>query len=182
MINTRKIPNDSTNCSKSAIDLLALDNNHTRKVPELRIKSQLNKIIASAGGKPDYLAINLYWDTFCSLHKKNNILENKGIYTNYQKLSEIHGVSKESIRKRIVKLEELGLVSRSFEQENKNSCNQLVIYVWQDTPHFFVSFARDKKEDVVLHPSTSHDYPTKKNGLIFDAQNKDPLNKGGSDA
>jgi len=105
MINTTKIPKDSTKCSNSAIDLSAL-------VPELSTKSQLNKIIVNTNGKPDHLAINLYWDTFRSWYNPNKIytkdgnvlsikkLKTKGIYTNYQKLSELHGVSKDTIRKK----------------------------------------------------------------------------------
>ena len=73
------------------------DNGHPKQIPELKIKSQLNKIIVNSNGKPDHLAINLYWDTFRSWYNPNkgytkngNLLiikklKSKGIYINYQK-------------------------------------------------------------------------------------------------
>ena len=101
-ISTNKTPVNSISCSNSAINLSML-------APELRTKSQLNKIIICAAGNPDHLAINLYWDTFRSWYNPNKIytkdgnvllrkkLKTKGIYINYQKLSELHGVSKDTM-------------------------------------------------------------------------------------
>jgi DnaA N-terminal domain len=178
MINTTKIPKDSTNCSNSAIDLSAL-------VPELSTKSQLNKIIVNTNGKPDHLAINLYWDTFRSWYNPNKIytkdgnvlsikkLKTKGIYTNYQKLSELHGVSKDTIRKKIIKLERLGLTNRSFQHKETvttKSYNQLIIYVWKDTPYFFNTLGVDKEKVVSLNPQTNYKYIEEKHNIVFTSQ------------
>jgi len=178
MINTTKIPKDSTKCSNSAIDLSAL-------VPELSTKSQLNKIIVNTNGKPDHLAINLYWDTFRSWYNPNKIytkdgnvlsikkLKTKGIYTNYQKLSELHGVSKDTIRKKIIKLERLGLINRSFQHKKTvttKSYNQLIIYVWKDTPYFFNTLGVDKEKVVSLNPQTNYKYIEEKHNIVFTSQ------------
>ena len=68
----------------------------TKQLPELRAKSQLNKIIIGTSGKPDYLAINIYWDTLRSWYNPNKTykkdgnvlhitkLKTKGIFLNYQ--------------------------------------------------------------------------------------------------
>ena len=178
MINTTKIPKDSTNCSNSAIDLCT-------SVPELNTKSQLNKIIVNTNGKPDHLAINLYWDTFRSWYNPNKIytkdgnvlsikkLKTKGIYTNYQKLSELHGVSKDNIRKKIIKLERLGLTNRSFQHKETvttKSYNQLIIYVWKDTPYFFNTLGVDKEKVVSLNPQTNYKYIEEKHNIVFASQ------------
>jgi len=178
MLNTTKTPIDSTDCSNSAIDLC-------RSVPKLSIKSQLNKIIVATSGKPDHLAINIYWDTLRSWYspkktytKNGNVLhikklKTKGIYLNYQKLSDTHGVSKETIRKKIVKLEQLGLINRSFQHKETvttNSYNQLIIYVWRNTPHFFNTLGIDKEEIASLNPQTNHNHVATKYNIIFGAQ------------
>ena len=158
------------------------DNGHPKQIPELKIKSQLNKIIVNSNGKPDHLAINLYWDTFRSWYNPNkgytkngNLLiikklKSKGIYINYQKLSDIHGVSKETVRKKIVKLEQLGLINRSFQHKETITTklfNQLIIYVWKNTPHFFNALGIDKEEITSLTPYTSHNYVADKHNIIF---------------
>lgn len=65
-------------------------------------------------------------------------LKTKGIYFNYNKLTALYACSKETIRKKLVKLEKLGLIQRSFKHKNTvttKSYNQMIIYVWKDTPY-----------------------------------------------
>lgn len=193
MQNTTKNPNGSTNCSNLAIDLPA-------NLPNLRTKSQLNKIIVNANGTPDLLAINIYWDSFRSWHNPlkqyqadGNVLhikklKTKGLYINYQKLSDVHGVSKETIRQKIVKLEKLGLINRSFKHKKTvttNSYNQLIIYVWKDTPYFFNNCGINQEEIKSLNPFTSYNYVADKHNIIFTPQtlqNNDALSRGGVQA
>jgi hypothetical protein len=87
------------------------------------------------------------------------------VYINYQKLSELHGVSKDTIRKKIIKLERLGLTNRSFQHKETSttkSYNQLIIYVWKKTPHFFNTLGVDKEEVINLNPQTNYKYIEKK--------------------
>ena len=106
----------------------------------LKSKSQLSKIIKTDNGVTDTLAINLYWDTllyFCKLKKYRS--QCGGIVCTYEELSEIYDISKESIRRKLVRLEKFGLISRGFENGNKSYThlvNQLIIYVWKNTPYF----------------------------------------------
>jgi hypothetical protein len=85
-------------------------------------KEQLISVIVNNKGKPDYLAINLYWDEFRFWYnpkkeiKDSNVvhihkLHNKSIQTCYEHLSSTHGCSRETRRKKIVLLEKLGLIS-----------------------------------------------------------------------
>ena len=193
MQNTTKTLNTSTNCSNLAIDLPA-------NLPTLVRKEQLNKIIVFSNGRPDHLAINIYWESFRSWYNPlkqyqadGNILsikklKTKGIYTNYQKLSDIHGVSKETIRQKIVKLEKLGLINRSFKHKKTvttNSYNQLIIYVWKDTPYFFNNCGIDQEEIKSLNPYTSYNYVADKHNIIFapqTLQNNADLSRGGVQA
>lgn len=142
----------------------------------LKTKAQLNSIIVDRYGRPDYLAINLYWDSFRSWYnpkipykKGDNIyylskLKTKGIFLNYKKLAEAHGCSREAIRQKAVKLEQLGLIHRSFQHKETvttKSYNKLVIYVWKDTPYFYNNFGTDY-EKVELNPHTNHEYIAEK--------------------
>lgn len=142
----------------------------------LRTKSQLNTIIVDRYGRPDYLAINLYWDSFRSWYnpktpykKDGNVyylpqLKTKGIFLDYKTLAEAHGCSREAIRQKVVKLEQLGLIHRSFQHKETvttKSYNKLIVYVWKDTPHFYNNFGTDY-EKVKLNPHTNHEYIAKK--------------------
>ena len=193
MVIMSKHTNTSTNCSNLAIDLPA-------NLPTLVRKEQLNNIITNKDGRPDHLAINIYWDSLRSWYNPlkqyqadGNILsikklKTKGIYTNYQKLSDIHGVSKETIRQKIVKLEKLGLINRSFKHKKTvttNSYNQLIIYVWKDTPYFFNNCGIDQEEIKSLNPYTSYNYVADKHNIIFapqTLQNNADLSRGGVQA
>jgi hypothetical protein len=163
----------------------------TLRVPKLVNKEQLNIIITNKGGSPDYLAINLYYDTLRSWYnpkigyrKDGNIyhinkLKTPGVYLDYKRLAEIHGCSKETIRQKIVKLEELGLVHRSFQHRETvttKSYNQLIAYVWKDTPHFYNPMGVDSDQVPILRPQTNHEYIAKKYGIYFAALA--PSNKG----
>ena len=154
-------------------------------------KSQLNTIITNQNGTPDYLAINIYYDTLRSWYnpkigykKDGNVyyidkLKTKGIFLNYKKLAQIHGCSKETIRAKIVKLETLGLVHRSFQHtktETTKSCNRLIAYVWKDTPYFHNNFGVDRNQVPILKAQTNHKYIENKYGVIFASHA--PQNKG----
>lgn len=142
----------------------------------LKTKAQLNSIIVDRYGRPDYLAINLYWDSFRSWYnpkipykKGDNIyylskLKTKGIFLNYKKLAEAHGCSREAVRQKVVKLEQLGLIHRSFQHKETvttKSYNKLIVYVWKDTPYFHNNFGVDY-EKVELNPHTNHEYIAEK--------------------
>ena len=153
----------------------------------LKNKHQLNKLILDSRGRPDSLAINLYWDEFRSWYnpnkeyKEGNVvysqkLHKKGIQLCYKALSEKHNISQETIRRKIVKLESLGLLSRDFEISKNYSkvlYNQLVIYIWQQTPYFYNPLGTDRAEVKELKPSTNHKYISAKYGTSITAHNED---------
>jgi len=160
-------------------------------LPTLINKEQLNTIITNKDGSPDYLAINIYFDTLKSWYNpkigytKNgnlyhiNKLKTPGIYLNYKRLAEIHGCSKETIRQKIVKLEHLGLIHRSFQHKETattKSYNGLIVYVWKDTPHFYNHMGVDSEQVPELTAQTNHEYIERRYGVSFGAQA--PQNKG----
>lgn len=161
--------------------------NAQNTVTILKNKHQLNNLILDSRGRPDTLAINLYWDEFRSWHnpkkeyKKGNVvylqkLHKRGIQVCYKALSEKHNFSQETIRKKIVKLEKLGLLSRDFEISKNYSkvlYNQLVIYIWQQTPHFYNPLGVDRSEIQQLKPSTNHKYISSKYGTSSTPNNED---------
>lgn len=151
-------------------------------LPTLINKEQLNTIITDKNSTPDYLAINIYFDTLRSWYNPKigytkdgnlyhiNKLKTPGIYLNYARLAEIHGCSKETIRQKIVKLEHLGLVHRSFqhmESVTTKSYNRLIAYVWKDTPHFYNPMGIDSDQVPELIAQTNHEYIEKKYGRRF---------------
>lgn len=171
-------------------------------VPTLTKKDELNKIILDSRGNPDVLAINLYWDEFRSwynpkkIHTSSKIIKipklyKYGVYASYKELAKKYEVTENTIRRKLVKLEELGLLSRDFytnKQAKKVLYNQLIIYIWQQTPWFFNPIGLDRMLIEELTPSTNHEYISskyrskneggcKQNNLINDhtpiQQNKD---------
>jgi hypothetical protein len=171
-------------------------------IPTLTKKDELNKIILDSRGNPDVLAINLYWDEFRSwynpkkIHTSSKIIKipklyKYGVYASYRELAKKYGVTENTIRRKLVKLEELGLLSRDFytnKQAKKILYNQLIIYIWQQTPWFFNPIGLDRMFIEELTPSTNHEYISvkyhgknergyKQNNLINDhtpvQQNKD---------
>ena len=149
-------------------------------------KSQLNKIIVNNNNKPDFLAINIYWDTLRSWyfplkqhHSNGDIiyirkLKTQGIYLKAEQLAKTYGVSKETIRKKLVKLENLGLIQRSFQHTQfvaTDSFNQRVIYVLKNTPHFFNPYGIDLHEIHQIIPQTNAKYIQAKHGIVFNSKN-----------
>ena len=144
--------------------------------PTLTNKQQLYKIVVDSRGNPDALAINLYWDEFRSwynhkkIHTSNKIvripkLYKYGVYASYKELSKKYGVTAETIRKKIVRLEDIGLLNRDFYKNlegRKALYNQLIIYIWQQTPHFFNPIGLDRMLIEELTPSTNHEYISSK--------------------
>ena len=164
---------------------LALQQTPEQQVPTLLNKKQLNKIILNLNGTPDYLAINIYYDTLRSWYnpkigykKDGNIyrinkLNTPGIFLNYKKLSEEHGCSKETTRTKLVKLESLGLIHRSFqhrETSTTKSFNKLIVYVWKETPYFYNNFGIDSDQVSKLIPQTNHKYIEGIHGISFASQ------------
>ena len=138
-------------------------------------------------GKPDYLAINIYWDSLRSWYSpkkqyqddgsvlKIRKLKTQGIYSRAKKLAKTHGVSKETIRKKLVKLETLGLIQRSFKHKfhsATNTYNQRIIYVLQDTPYFFNPYGIDTEEIKEITPQTNAKYIEEKHGIVFSFKTK----------
>jgi len=145
-------------------------------LPTLSRKHQLYELIVDSRGRPDALAINLYWDEFRSWYsskkqsKGGNVvdfskLHSKGIHVCYRFLADRYKVSEDTIRRKIVILEKLGLISRDFEQNinyGKVLFNQLVIYVWQQTNYFYNPIGIDRAKVGELKPSTNHKYISSK--------------------
>ena len=168
-----------------------LSSNNNRALPTLINKEQLNTIITNKDGSPDYLAINIYFDTLRSWYNQKigytkdgnlyhiNKLKTPGIFLNYTRLAEIHGCSKETVRQKIVKLEHLGLAHRSFQHKETSttkSYNGLIAYVWKDTPYFYNLMGIDSKQVPELTAQTNHEYIEKRYGVSFGSQS--PQNKG----
>ena len=156
-------------------------------LPTLSRKHQLYKLIVDSRGRPDTLAINLYFDEFRSWynHKKQykgkkviNFpkLHSKGIRVCYKFLADRYRVSEETIRRKIVKLEGLGLLSRDFEQNinyGKALFNQLVIHIWQQTDYFYNPIGIDRAKIGELKPSTNHKYISSKYNTSHIHKNED---------
>lgn len=152
---------------------------------ELTRKSQLHSIICNNKSVPDYLAINIYYDTLRSWHAPNKMknvngeivyiskLKTKGIYLSYKELAKTHGCSSETIRRKLVKLEKLGLIQRSYKHKETvttKSYNQLIIYVWKKTPYFYNKHGIGQSEVPALKPQTNHEYITEKYKIDYHSQ------------
>jgi biotin operon repressor len=163
------------------------NNNHLNQLSTLITKSQLNTIITNKDGTPDFLAINIYYDSLRSWYtpkqqyqSNGNVvqikkLKTQGIYSRAEDLAKTHGVSKETIRKKIVKLEKLGLIQRSFKHKYHcatHTYNQRIIYVLQETPYFFNSYGIAKEEIKEITPQTNAEYIEEKYSIVFTSQTK----------
>jgi DNA-binding transcriptional regulator YhcF (GntR family) len=161
--------------------------NHSNVLPLfcLTRKSQLHNIIANGNKNPDYLAINIYYDTLRSWYAPNKLkkedgsiintskLKTKGIYLSYKELAKTHGCSSETIRRKLVKLEKLGLIQRSYKHKETvttKSYNQLIIYVWKQTPYFYNKHGIEQSEVPTLKPQTNHEYITEKYNIDYHSQ------------
>jgi DNA-binding transcriptional regulator YhcF (GntR family) len=148
-------------------------------------KSQLHSIITNDRGSPDYLAINIYYDTLRSWYTPNKLknsdgkiletskLKTKGIYLSYKKLAKAHGCSLETIRRKLVKLEKLGLIQRSYQHKETvttKSYNQLIVYVWKQTPYFYNKHGIEQSKIPKLKPQTNHEYIAKKYNIDYHSQ------------
>lgn len=153
-----------------------------KKKLSLTIKSQLHDIITNNNGTPDYLAINIYYDTLRSWYTPNKLktsdgkilevakLKTKGIYLSYKELAKAHGCSTETIRKKLVKLEKLGLIQRSYRHKETvatKSYNQLIVYVWKQTPYFYNKHGIEQSDITELKPQTNHQYITEKYNIDY---------------
>jgi hypothetical protein len=153
-------------------------------------KEQLNSIITNKDGSPDYLAINIYYDSLRSWYspkkqyqEAGNVihirkLKSDGIYYSAEKLAKTHGCSKETIRKKLVKLELLGLIHRNFEHKSTattNSYNHRCIFVWKNTPHFYNPYGVDRKNIKELKSQTNAEYVQSKHGVEFGAKAKEDI-------
>ena len=162
--------------------------NKTTNIFFLTRKSQLHSIICNNKGVPDYLAINIYYDTLRSWHTPNKMknvdgeiiyiskLKTKGIYLSYKELAKTHGCSSETIRRKLVKLEKLGLIQRSYKHKETvttKSYNQLIIYVWKQTPYFYNKHGIEQSEVPTLKPQTNHEYITEKYNIDYHSQVKE---------
>lgn len=160
------------------------------KRSKLTRKSQLNKIITNKDGSPDHLAINIYYDTLRSWYSPlkqyqadGNILHIKklktpAVYASAEQLANTHGVSKNTIRRKLVKLEQLGLIQRGYKHKSTattKTYNQRCIYVLKDTPHFFNPYGVDLEEIKELKSQTNAKFIQEKYGTIFGMQSQ--LNK-----
>lgn len=184
---------NSTNCRISTI-VTSLKDDISLPTIELKRKSQLNKIIINSDGSPDYLAINIYYDTFRSWYTPNKLkttngkilevakLKTKGIYLSYKELAKAHGCSTETIRKKLVKLEKLGLIQRSYrhkETVTTKSYNQLIVYVWKKTPYFYNKHGIEQSEITELKPQTNHQYISEKYNIDYRSKIKQIKAVGG---
>ena len=140
-------------------------------------KCQLFKVILFSNGKPDYLAIDIYWDFFRSWYA-NPKLKTQGVRISYRKLASFYNTTKQTIRLKIVKLEQLGLVSRSFETKSYYGYkvyNLLVIYLWKKTPHFYNKHGIHRSEATTPKPQTNYKYISTKYNISYPV--KSQLNK-----
>ena len=166
---------------------LELEAQQTKNLPVLKTKEQLNNIITDKNGQPDFLAINIYWDSMRSWYAllevhhangkitKHRKLRTKGIYSSAEKLAKIHGVSKETIRRKLAKLENLGFIQRSFEHKETvttKSYNHRQIFVWKHTPHFFNPCGIEFSEVGIIKPQTNAKYIENKHNVIFGLQSQ----------
>ena len=157
------------------------------QLPTLTLKSQLNTIITNKDGLPDFLAINIYYDSLRSWYtpkkqyqSNGNVIQIKklktqGIYSRAEDLAKTHGVSKETIRKKIVKLEKIGLIQRSFQHKYHSATttyNQRIIYVLQNTPFFFNPHGIAKEGIKEITPQTNAEYIEEKYSIVFTSQTK----------
>lgn len=133
-------------------------NNTTRlKKQGNYIEEQLYSIIVNSKGRPDHLAIAIYsyLKSWFKPNRNNSLkkgdkfyVKDYGFRTSYEELAKKYFCSKELIRQKIVLLEQLGLLSRSFRIEydrcgiRKN--NVLHLLLWKETPYFEFEFGVEK--------------------------------------
>lgn len=142
----------------------------------------LYNIINFDNGKPDHIAIALYTDIRSWYKPKKTMKEGNVIYssklqgkiyrTSRKNLAKNHKVSVETIRLKLIKLENLGLVNRAFTKEkdfyDRDINNVLNVIVWKETPHFYSEIGLEKTTFnlALCHRSdTLTDLPPSPNGI-----------------
>jgi len=111
---------------------------------------ELFSIIVTQKGESDYLAIDLYTHIRAWFKPKKNgdlKLKEKGYKTSYEELAKKFKCSKYKVKRRIVALENLGLIARDFRIEymcGQRLNNVLYILVWKETPHFYNEFGIER--------------------------------------
>ena len=119
----------------------------------------LNEIIVNKKGKPDYLAIDIYVEVRSWFKPKKTIVNGNVVYSSklkghgfqigYEYFANKHKCTSETIRTKLVLLEELGLLTREFRTEyfkGKRFNNLMYLLVWKDTPHFYSEIGLEKPE------------------------------------
>jgi hypothetical protein len=157
------------------------------QLPTLLTKSQLNTIITNKDGTPDFLTINILWDSLRSwfspmkqYQSNGNVIQIKklktqGVYVSAEQLSKTHGVSKRTTTRKLAKLESLGFIQRSFRHKQTSttkSYNQRCIYVLKYTPYFFNPYGVDMEEIKEITPQTNANYIEEKYNVVFASKTK----------
>jgi hypothetical protein len=117
----------------------------------------LNEIIVNKKGKPDLLAIDIYVEVRSWYKLKKTIVNGNVVYSSklkghgfqigYEYFANKYKVTSETIRTKLVLLEELGLLTREFRTEyfkGKRFNNTMYLLVWKDTPHFYSEIGLEK--------------------------------------
>jgi len=137
--------------------------NFLKEEGNIRI-AQLDSIILLKNGKPDRLAIDIYIEARSWFKPKKekddsgNVilipkLKGEGWRTSYSYLSKKFNCTKDWTRKKLILLEELGLLTREFRDECINGelhNNRLYILVWKNTPYFTSNIGSEKP--IIDHP------------------------------
>ncbi|WP_236869680.1 hypothetical protein [Candidatus Bandiella numerosa] len=123
----------------------------------IRIEALYN-IILTESGKPDYLAIDIYTEARSWYKPKKTNIQGNIVYSSklsgygwqigYEYLANKHKCTTELIRRKLVLLEKLGLLTRDFRTEyyhGKRFNNNMYLLVWKDTPHFYSEIGLEKK-------------------------------------
>jgi hypothetical protein len=139
----------------------ALEFNNTKNLLKeegnIRIEALYN-IILTKKGKPDYLAIDIYTEARSWYKPKKTNIQGNVVYSSklkgygwqigYEYLANRYKCTTELIRRKLVLLEKLGLLTRDFRTEyyhGKRFNNNMYLLVWKDTPHFYSAIGLEKK-------------------------------------
>jgi len=123
----------------------------------IRIEALYN-IILTNKGKPDHVAIDIYIEARSWYKPKKTNIQGNIVYSSklsgygwqigYEYLANKHKCTTELIRRKLVLLEKLGLLTRDFRTEyyhGKRFNNNMYLLVWKDTPHFYSEIGLEKK-------------------------------------
>jgi hypothetical protein len=118
----------------------------------------LYNIILTNKGKPDHVAIDIYIEARSWYKPKKTNIQGNVVYSSklsgdgwqigYEYLANKHKCTTELIRRKLVLLEKLGLLTRDFRTEyyhGKRFNNNMYLLVWKDTPHFYSEIGLEKK-------------------------------------